>query len=270
MLNYLETALRAAIDAGEIALERQFETIKIQKKADNTPVSESDYAVNEEIIRQLSEHDLPVISEESDLPGFEERKKLSLFWLIDPIDGTAAYLNGTDEYTINIALIRRNEPVLGVVFAPGMADLWYGVNNMGAWKLKVADGKIPAADIMKKSTALPCEKTENPVILVTRSHMNAATQSYIEEVKQVYPKARVAQEGSSVKFCRVAEGSADIHLRAGSLNEWDTAAGDAVLRASGGKVLSGPGAESLKYNSESLKINSLYAIGRNLLHHQKK
>jgi len=259
MINYLQVALRAAIDAGAAALEMQYQDTFARQKADNTPVSDADLKANDIIIEQLAEFGLPVLSEESARDTHQKRKSWDLLWMIDPIDGTKAYLKGGDEYTINIALIRRNEPVLGVVFAPALAQLWYGVKNAGAFKHHVKDGKISAAEILSASDNLPFQKNDSPVVIVSKSHMNPATESLIEEVRQLYPDAEVKQEGSSLKFCRLAEGSADIHLRAGTLHEWDTAAGDAVLRASGGITLRGMGDKPLLYNSENLEISGLFA-----------
>jgi 3'(2'), 5'-bisphosphate nucleotidase len=263
MIDYLQTALRAAIDAGAAALEMQYSKKHTRQKADNTPVSDADLKANDIIIEQLAGFGLPILSEESARDTHQKRREWDLFWMIDPIDGTSAYLKGGDEYTINIALIRRHEPVLGVVFAPASAQLWYGVKNTGAFKHRVKDGKVSASKILKESENLPLQKNDKPVVIVTKSHMNPATCSLIEEVKQIYPDAEVKQEGSSLKFCRLAEGSADIHLRSGKVHEWDAAAGDAVLRASGGITLREMGDEPLQYNSETLEVSSLYATSAN-------
>ena len=259
MIDYLNIAVRAAIDAGMIALKKQFEGLNVEIKDDDTPVSDADIEVNDEILKLLKASDLPVLSEESKQTAFEERKKWPLFWMLDPIDGTKSFIKGEKDFTINIALIRRDTPVLGVVFAPASAELWYGVLNSGAWKLKVNDGKSSINELFAQSKSLPVTKTQTPVIIVTCSHMNDDTKELIEKAKKVFPDAEIKQEGSSLKFCRVAEGSADLHIRAGTVHEWDTAAGDAVLRAAGGKVLDDYNGQSLKYNSKTLEVKRVWA-----------
>jgi len=167
--------------------------------------------------------DIPILSEESaNAPG-EERKTWTRFWLVDPIDGTKDFTNRTGEFTVNIALIENGEPVMGVVTAPALGDAYWGIKGQGAWK-READGSTRRLAVENPPQAIRAVASKN--------HMNEDTRHFIQQLGE----HQLVQAGSSLKFCRIAEGQADIYPRLGPTCEWDTGAAHAVLVAAGGKV----------------------------------
>jgi 3'(2'), 5'-bisphosphate nucleotidase len=201
-------------------------------KADGSPVTEADLAANVAILAVLQDTfpEIPVISEESDRPA--SAAGAERFILVDPLDGTKEFLRGTDEFTVNIALVEAGQPVSGVVYAPASGRIWFGESAgclSRAWAGAVAPGETRREAISWRSIAVR-PVPEAPVAVVSRSHLDVATAEWMARrgiVKQ-------APSGSSIKFCLIAEGAADVYPRFGRTMEWDTAAGDAVLRAAGG------------------------------------
>jgi len=167
--------------------------------------------------------DIPIPSEESANAPWEERKTWTRFWLVDPIDGTKDFTNRTGEFTVNIALIENGEPVMGVVTAPALGDAYWGIKGQGAWK-READGSTRRLAVENPPQAIRAVASKN--------HMNEDTRHFIQQLGE----HQLVQAGSSLKFCRIAEGQADIYPRLGPTCEWDTGAAHAVLVAAGGKV----------------------------------
>ena len=220
-----------------------------RSKTDNSPLTEADTAAHALIFQALRQHypDIPVISEEAELPPFEVRQHWPYFWLIDPLDGTREFLNRNGEFTVNIALIAENRPVLGVVHAPALGLTYYASELHGARK---ETRHHPARSI----TVRPASR--KPVAVQSRSHASADE----EKVLQVFGvKERIAV-GSSLKFCLIADGRANLYYRHGPTMEWDTAAGQAIVEAAGGSV-STRTREPLRYNKPSLKNSSFLCLG---------
>ncbi|MEX2512262.1 MAG: 3'(2'),5'-bisphosphate nucleotidase CysQ [Cyclobacteriaceae bacterium] len=232
---------KAAALAGGEAIIKIYESadLGIEYKKDNSPLTQADQAAHEVILEHLRESGLPVLSEEGrDIP-YEERKTWDYFWMVDPLDGTKEFIKRNGEFTVNIALIHQQVPLIGVVFAPVLQWLYWGNSEEGAWK-KEGDFK-PIKLTMPKVKQI---KT----IVASRSHLSPET----EEIINQYPGAEVISMGSSLKFMLVAEDKAQLYPRLAPTMEWDTAAAHGVVLAMGGKVLQVPGKSSLVYNKENL------------------
>lgn len=236
----LPNVLKIADTASEKVLSIYKTDFNVDYKADKSPITEADLASHQAIVDGLRDltPDIPVLSEEgADIP-WEERRQWSRFWLIDPIDGTKEFTQRTDEFTVNIALIENGEPVLGVVTAPALKDAYWGLKGEGAYK------RDSAGEIHKITVAEP---TDTVRVVASKNHLNDDTKAFIEK----FDSHELVQAGSSLKFCRIAEGQADIYPRLGPTCEWDTGAAHAVLSAAGGKVETLEGAP-LQYGKEDV------------------
>ena len=221
----LPEALKIADIASQEVLRIYLTDFKVDYKADESPITAADLASHRVIVEGLRElsHDIPILSEEgADIP-WEERKHWRRFWLIDPIDGTKDFTQRTDEFTVNIALIEDGVPVLGVVTAPALKEAYWGAQGEGAFK------RDRTGAIRQISVAEPKDVVR---VVASKNHLNEDTKAFIQK----FESHKLVQAGSSLKFCRIAEGQADIYPRLGPTCEWDTGAAHAVLNAAGGKV----------------------------------
>jgi 3'(2'), 5'-bisphosphate nucleotidase len=235
LLDELAEAAREAGDAILTIVRRGFD---VETKGDKSPVTEADRAAELIILAALARTapGVPVIAEEEVAAG-RIPKHGDTFFLVDPLDGTKEFVRGGDDYTVNIALIEHGSPALGVVFAPATGRLHAGLVGKGAW-LDEGSGRIPIHTR---------ERGEEVTAVASKSHLNQATLDYLEAA--VGPCGHISV-GSSLKFCIVAEGKADIYPRAAPTSEWDTAAGHAVLFAAGGLV-DGPDGHPLRYGKQA-------------------
>ena len=245
----LDTITRIATEAGDAALELyRRQDAWVRDKPDGSPVTEADLASERVIQTQLRSLDptIPYLSEESGPPSEEERRSWTRFWLVDPLDGTKEFIRRTDEFTVNIALIDGGVPVLGVVAAPALSLLYYAAKGQGSWKVR--DGQAPERP--ESQLADPAQPMR---IVESRSHPSPALESFLER----YTVADRLKIGSSLKFCLLAEGSADIYPRLGPTMEWDVGAGDCVYRHS---APGAPHPSPLIYNKPSLR-NERFVLG---------
>jgi 3'(2'), 5'-bisphosphate nucleotidase len=226
--------------------------IGMRIKADGSPVTDADEAAEAIICESLRRiaPGIPVISEEQSGREAPIAAECSSYFLVDPLDGTREFIAGRDEYTINIALVANGVPVVGIICAPTLGDCWRGVVGKGA-------DRIPKTT---NSPPIPIHIRPRPqgetVVVVSRSHLDAKTQAYVDGISQ----AKVLQSGSSIKFCRIAEGSADVYPRFAPTHDWDIAAGHAILQAAGGSVKAPDGAE-IVYGTKELLIPGFIAQG---------
>lgn len=220
---YLASCCSIARDAGKLIMEHFSKNVVARQKQDNSPVTDADIEANTIIVQALKSlsPSIPIIAEESDNPSGTAP---ILFWLVDPLDGTRAFVNGEPEFTVNIGLIENGVPILGVIYAPPQETLYYAAKGLGAFR----EIGIQTAERLKVRKP----DSEGLVVVRSKSHPSPATQTYLEtlKIKDIIPGS------SSVKFCNVAEGSADIYPRLGRTMEWDTAAGHAILLEAGGAV----------------------------------
>lgn len=220
-------------------------------KDDQSPVTLADLAAHNCLapaLKQLA--DWPVVSEE-DAASLAFRTSASRFWLIDPLDGTKEFIAKNDEFTVNIALIDQGRSVLGVVYAPALALLYWGGPGLGAYR--VQDGRTQAISVAQYASKQ--KQTQTCRVVASKSHLNAATQKFIDKLGSV----SLIQAGSSLKFCRVAEGAADIYPRLAPTCEWDTAAAQAVLEGAGGVVVDAHTREPLCYGKSEVLNQSFIA-----------
>lgn len=234
----MEVFIVLALKAGAEILDVRKKGIETTLKNDNSPVTEADRRAEEIIFGGLCEHypDIPVVAEEEVAAGRCPDVVSDRFILVDPLDGTREFVAGRPDFTVNIALIEKGAPVAGIVYVPMRGEL-YGGTGDAAWMQETGpDGK--AAPRRK----IACRKTADaPVIVASKSHLTPQTSAFIAR----FPGAETVSVGSSLKFCLVAAGKADLYPRYGRTMEWDTAAGDAILRAAGGATLTPEGSPML-------------------------
>lgn len=226
----IDTFERAAIAAGKEILAVRAAGAQVSIKSDSTPVTQADRVAETLILARLAAQfpDVPVVAEEMAADGKCPTSTELSYFLVDALDGTSDFIAGRKEFTVNIALIRDLKPVAGVVYAPALGRIWSGAGPKAIAAQVTADGEIH--DRREINTrALP----KTPVALVSVSHRDAETQAWLDKL----PGHETANIGSSLKFCLVAEGKADVYPRMVRLHQWDIAAGDAVLRAAGGVTL---------------------------------
>lgn len=222
----------------------------VNYKADNSPLTLADKASHEVIDKALKTlyPSIPIISEESEENiDYAIRKNYSTFWLVDPLDGTKEFINRNGEFTVNIALIENNIPTVGFIYVPVKKTLYYGIDNK-AYKID-NDGNQYPIQVNNSST--------NRVAVRSKSHASPEEEGVLSK----YGVVDSISVGSSLKFCMVAEGKADVYYRHGPTMEWDTAAGQAVLQAAGGKVYKGASSEMFTYNKESLLNGGFLCLG---------
>ena len=220
-------------------------------KEDNSPLTLADQASHNVIVKELENlyPDIPIISEEGENVTYEERKNWEYYWLIDPLDGTKEFIKRNGEFTVNIALIHKNTPILGVIYVPVTEVMYYGKTNGTAFKQE--GGETPNQLTVNR-------KTSNRIAVRSKSHASPEEEGVLEK----YDAKDFISVGSSLKFCMVAEGKADIYYRHGPTMEWDTAAGQAVVVAAGARVYTGNTEENtFVYNRENMLNGSFLVLG---------
>lgn len=244
------TIIDLAEKAGDKILEFYNDDIEVSKKGDDSPLTKADLAAHHVIVDGLKSltPDIPIISEESGVPDYEVRKQWTTFWMVDPLDGTKEFIKRNGEFTVNIALIDEGVPVLGVVYVPAQKVTYYGEKESGTYK-RDAEG------IDTKLETPEFNVPGNASIVVSRSHGDDSTKKKLAAVGITVTNE--VPSGSSLKFCLVAEGKADMYPRLGPTMEWDTAAADAVYRYS---AKTGEKYSPLTYNKENL-LNPFFIIG---------
>ncbi|MBJ6137321.1 3'(2'),5'-bisphosphate nucleotidase CysQ [Marinobacter litoralis] len=221
----LPDVIKVADEASERVLHIYQSDFKVQFKEDHSPITAADMASHETIVRGLRNisRDIPILSEEGEQVPWDERRHWRRFWLIDPIDGTKDFTQRSGEFTVNIALIEDGQPIMGVVTAPALKEAYWGIKGEGAFK-RDRTGRTHRIHV--------AEPKDIKRVVASKNHLNDDTRAFIETLGE----HETVQAGSSLKFCRIAEGHADIYPRLGLTCEWDTAAAHAVLLAAGGKV----------------------------------
>ena len=245
----VEPVVAMAAQAGNAILEVYATDFDVQNKADESPLTQADLASHRVIVAGLKAltPEIPIISEEDGLPDFEIRRAWTTYWLIDPLDGTKEFVNRNGEFTVNIALIDGHRPVLGVVHVPVHNKTYIGCAGLGA-ELRDRDGAPKPISVTRQSAS--------PVRVVgSRSHRGASLDAYLDALGE----HAMVPMGSSLKFCVVAEGGADVYPRLGPTSEWDTAAAQAVVEQAGGKVVELDG-KPLSYNRKDDILNPHFMV----------
>ena len=257
----LNLAIGAAINAGsEIMKIYESDDFGVETKGDDSPLTKADKASHYVICEALASSGLPLLSEEGAQIPFEERSTWSQFWMIDPIDGTKEFIKKNGEFTVNIALIQNGKPTLGVVYAPVLQEIFFAEDGLGSYK-KI---QVQALEDFENATITDLTGVQPPstyTLVVSKSHMNESTQEYVDKKEREHGTVDAASFGSSLKICKVADGSAHCYPRFGPTMEWDTAAAHAVATIAGCSVTQGDEQSQLSYNKENL-LNPFFIIQR--------
>lgn len=261
--NLLELAILAAIRAGNEVKEIFYTDYAIELKSDQSPITKADKLSHQIITSHLIKTKIPIISEESKILEYSERSYWEYCWLIDPLDGTKEFIQKNGEFTINIALIKNMQPILGVIFSPLSGWLYFASPETGSIKVFVENSKIISETMM----LLPNKniKPNSIRVAISRSHLDNQTETFLFALKQKYPNLETIKSGSAIKLCLVAEGEADIYPRFGKTMEWDVAAGHAIVLYSEANVYEINSFNTLVYNKAKLENPPFIALRNNLL-----
>jgi len=257
-MDYKKLALQIipiAREAGAAILEVYHKTgnIQVDHKADDSPLTLADQAANKVICAGLEQLDqlFPIISEENKLVDYEVRKKYDHYWLVDPLDGTKEFIKRNGEFTVNIALIHHQMPVMGVVYAPVLDEMYWAAKGEGAFLSSATEDRQLEANAFKLTD-------KDLRVVCSRSHLNESTQSFVDALDS----PQLVATGSSLKFLIIAMGNAHLYPRLAPTMEWDTAAAQIVLEEAGGKVLDNDTRAPLRYNKENLLNPYFIASGK--------
>ncbi|MCK5002005.1 MAG: 3'(2'),5'-bisphosphate nucleotidase CysQ [Gammaproteobacteria bacterium] len=238
-----------AREAGERILEIYNSDYNIEEKDDKSPLTDADMAAHNTIIKALTTltPDIPILSEESAKLPFEERKKWQTYWLVDPLDGTKEFIKRNGEFTVNIALINNHRSIIGVIHVPVLNIDYFGWKNGGSFKIEQG-GEAKTIQVRKQTT-------DKLVVVGSRSHGSEQLQAYMKNLGD----SELLSMGSSLKFCLVAEGKADLYPRIGLTSEWDTGAAHCIVEQAGGRVTKLDMTE-LEYNTKDSLLNPFFFV----------
>ena len=253
----LHTAITAALKAGKAILEIYHSgEFDVELKGDNSPLTRADTASHDVIMSYLETTNIPVLSEEGRDIQYQERKDWKQLWIVDPIDGTKEFIKRNGEFTVNIALIENQKPIIGVIFVPVTGELYFSSKELGAYKAALDLEDFELEVILAKANTLPLQREDNTfTIVASRSHMSIETEEYVQQMRNIHGEVKLISKGSSLKLCMVAEGTANCYPRFAPTMEWDTAAGQAICEHAGVKVLDWGTKEKMLYNREELLNN---------------
>jgi 3'(2'), 5'-bisphosphate nucleotidase len=248
-------AILASIEAGKEILDVYESAFEVELKDDKSPLTLADKRAHNMIVKMLKETGIPILSEEGRSLAYNERSQWSTMWIVDPLDGTKEFIKQNGEFTVNIALVEKGVPIMGVIYVPVDETLYFGAEGLGAFRVeKAAHVKETDnfSDWMDLGTALP-ESQERPYTMVgSRSHMSDETAAFFDDIRRQYPDSEIISKGSSLKICMVAEGSADVYPRFAPTMEWDTAAGHGIAKGAGFEIYQANSDNPLEYNKEDL------------------
>ncbi len=254
---FLPDILDLVKEAGKIILAVYKTDFTIENKKDNTPVTTADFAANALIVKKLTEltPDIPILSEESDEIPFEKRATWTLYWLVDPLDGTRTFIEKTGEFSVNIALIYKHRPILGVIYSPIKECTFYAYQGLGTF---YQSNQEPARPIHVCSE-LPQDHSRKVVVACTQSSHCQALSIFLDNLKKEFHEYELKYMGSSLKSCMVARGEADIYARLGPTSEWDTAAAQCIVEEAGG-LITDTNMKVLRYNTKDSLLNPNFFV----------
>ena len=278
MTQLLEIAIKASLEAGKRIMEiYENEDFEVDFKGDDSPLTKADLASHNIIMSYLKDTDIPVLSEEGKHLSYEERKTWKKLWIVDPIDGTKEFIKKNGEFTVNIALVEDQKPVLGVIYVPAQHELYFASKEIGSYKVKgliefssleetiKTAKKLPLTTNHKQQTTNHKPQTTNHkpqtinnkpyTVVASKSHLSPETEEYITSLEKEHGKVETISKGSSLKLCMVAEGTADQYPRFAPTMEWDTAAGQAICKYAGKTVYDYKSQKEMLYNREELLNN---------------
>lgn len=250
----VEDVVAAAIVAGDAILRWYGGDVPTEEKRDRTPLTAADRAAHDSLREGLARvaPSVPFLSEESEEGEVADRHSWGPYWLVDPLDGTKEFLKGTGEFTVNVALVKEGRPILGVVHAPALEKTWVAAEGVA---------RVIEPDRGERTIGVRRVDPDRPVVVASRDHSGPTVGRFVERLGS---GVEFASMGSSLKFCLVAEGRADVYLRDGPTMEWDTGAADCIVEAAGGSVVSVAGEDAgrpLRYNKSSLKNPGFLCMG---------
>lgn len=258
----LPPLFNAAVRAGASIMNvyKHSDDYDISLKNDRTPITVADRLAHRTIREYLGPTRIPILSEEGREMLYDERRNWELYWLVDPLDGTVEFIKGNNEFTVNIALMENNVCMGAVIYVPYFEKMYVAGRGAGTFlKEHVApdaEAEYTYEQIMEGCLPLPLASEAghaHPRIAVSRSHQTPETYAHIERLRAVRPDLEIVEQGSSYKFCLLAEGRVDYYVRTTQTYEWDTAAGELILSEAGGRTEALPGGEPLRYNEEDLR-----------------
>lgn len=262
MKQIYNTAIQASIEAGEAIMKIYEKDFEVAYKEDASPLTEADSAANTVIMGYLSSTEIPVISEENKQLPYSERKEWTSCWIVDPLDGTKEFIKKNGEFTVNIALVTNGVPQFGVIYVPAVKTLYYGDVTTGKSYRAVLNNVDDAVEtiIQYAEEIKPVADDTTLRVVGSRSHMSQDTQDFVDSLKENTSKEiEIVSKGSSLKFCLVAEGKADVYPRFAPTMEWDTAAGQAICKAVGLSVIDNTTKKEMIYNKENL-LNPYFLV----------
>lgn len=260
----LKLAVKAALKAGDEILRVYNTDFYVETKSDNTPVTVADKISGRCISGILAETNIPVISEEEDVPAYAVRKNWEQVWIVDPLDGTKEYVKRNGEFAVNIALVKDGRPVVGVIYAPVFKDIYFAAEGLGSFKITQNDVIVELTkqnlpeNLFEYAKKLPIMKLPATyTVVASRSHLSPEVNERVKKLERLYGTVDMINIGSSIKQCWVAEGRAHEYPRYGKTMEWDTAAGQCILEQSGNKLLDLRTNLPMHYNKEDM-LNSFF------------
>lgn len=266
MINTVQfgSACQAALRAGVAIMKVYSGAFEVEYKDDKSPLTIADKQAHSIISEELLKFGIPILSEEGASIPFKERSSWSEYWLVDPLDGTKEFVKRNGDFSVNIAYMQSNNPVAGIIYAPVKDQLYFAFPGMGSFRCsgqKALAQDVGFEALMSIAEKLPVSRSEEFVIVASKSHQNPETELFIQKVKVEKGNVQYLQVGSSLKFCAMAEGSADLYPRLGPTMEWDTAAGHAIAELAGCQVRKWESDSSLEYNKENL-LNPWFLVTR--------
>lgn len=248
LINAIEAAITGGIEIMRIYKNEDF---KIEYKEDHSPVTIADKLSSKKITALLNKTNIPVLSEEENIPEYAIRKKYTDLWVVDPLDGTKEFIKRNGEFCVNVGLVHQGVPVLGVIYIPVTNELFYGGKDIGAFKIENVTSF--SQNIQTKAIKLPNTINKDFIVVsASRSHSDPESIAFFNKLKQSAEKVKFLEVGSAIKFCRVAEGLVDYYPRFNPCMEWDTAAGHALVQGMGKDVLTTENNTPLVYNKADL------------------
>lgn len=255
---YLLPSIIAAVEAGIAILEVYNQDFEVEEKSDKSPLTHADKRSHEIITSHLTRLNIPILSEEGKTIDYAQRKAWEYLWIVDPLDGTKEFIKRNGEFTVNIALVYKHTPVLGVIYVPVHQRLYFAAKSFGAYRMEMVDFSKINVDSLEQVVARSVSidvnhKTSRPyTIMGSRSHATPELEAYVAEKRKEYGAVKFISAGSSLKICQVAEGAADVYPRLGPTMEWDTAAGHIIAECAGAVIFRDDNGEPLLYNKENL------------------
>jgi len=260
---FLIAALEGAIKASSDIMKVYATDFLVEQKADFSPVTLADKTADDTIRKSLDSTGEYVLSEEQEPLEYSERKDLKFLWIVDPLDGTKEFVKRNGEFTVNIALIKNGRPVIGVITAPAANKIWWAATDDGLNYLEVDNWNLDVNEALR--TSVKQTSVNNSVkIIGSRSHANKETQYYVNLLKAMHPDSQIINKGSSLKLCQVAMGEASYYPRFSPINEWDIAAGTALVEISGGYVLDAASRKPVIFNKENLLQPPFIAVANGI------